>query len=61
MRKKVVSEKFPQKMYLLSNNLNKKTTKKEKKKKKQLVKISLENVQENFFVRILQKMYTLFN
>ena len=59
MRKKVVSEKFPQKMYLLSNNHNKKTKKKTKKKKKKrkkekyLVKISLENVQENFFLRIL--------
>ena len=55
MRKKVVSEKFPQKMYLLSNNHNKKTKKKKKKRKKEkyLVKISLENVQENFFLRIL--------
>ena len=32
--KKVVSEKFPQKMYLLSNNHNKKTKKKAKKKNK---------------------------
>ena len=33
MRKKVVSEKFPQKMYLLSNNHNKKTKKRKKRKK----------------------------